>query len=108
LGKQADVMLPGLVKGFLVEAPKLISEAQRSLDENRSADLRRAAHTLKSNSASFGAMALAALARELEYAARDNLLAGAGELLQRIRVEFNQAQVTLQTLPGIPKEDHGI
>ncbi len=108
LGKQADVMLPVLVKGFLVEAPKLIAEAQRSLDENRSADLRRAAHTLKSNSATFGAMALAALARELEYAARDNLLAGAGELLQRIRVEFDQAQVTLQALPGIPKEqDHG-
>jgi CheY-like chemotaxis protein/HPt (histidine-containing phosphotransfer) domain-containing protein len=104
LGKQADAMLPGLIKSFAAEAPSLIAEARRSLDEGRTADLRRAAHTLKSNSATFGAMALSALARQLEYAARDGALEGGGELLDRIQTEFDTARVALQSWPGAPKE----
>jgi CheY-like chemotaxis protein/HPt (histidine-containing phosphotransfer) domain-containing protein len=104
LGKQADAMLPGLITGFTVEAPKLIAEARRSLDENRAVDLRRAAHTLKSNSATFGALALSAFARQLEYAARDGTLAGGAELLTHIQAEYDQARLALQAWPGTPKE----
>ncbi len=104
LGRQAEALLPSLIKGFLIEAPKLIAEAKRSLEENRTTDLRRAAHTLKSNSATFGAMALSAAARELEYAARDNVLESAGELLKRIQAEFDRARLTLQDWDGTSKE----
>jgi CheY-like chemotaxis protein len=91
LGKQADGMLPALLDGYIAEAPKLIAEARRALAENRAADLRRAAHTLKSNSATFGAMRLSALARELEYAARDGTLENAGNLLARIQAAYDEA-----------------
>jgi CheY-like chemotaxis protein/HPt (histidine-containing phosphotransfer) domain-containing protein len=104
LGKQADAMLPGLINDFIAEAPRLITEAHRCLSQNRATDLRRAAHTLKSNSATFGAMALSALARELEYSARDNDLEGAGDLLARIETENNQARLALQAWLGPEKE----
>ncbi len=104
LGKQADAMLPSLIQGFTIEAPKLIAEAHCSLDENRTTDLRRAAHTLKSNSATFGAMALSAAARELEYAARDNALQGAHELLDQLTAEFEAARPALLAWPVPSKE----
>jgi HPt (histidine-containing phosphotransfer) domain-containing protein len=80
---------------FFKDAPKLIADAQRSWEQGQSADLRRAAHSLKSSSATFGAMALSALARELEYKARDGALEGADELLARIQAEYAQAKAAL-------------
>ena len=91
-------MLPSLIDSFFKDGPKLIADAQRTLEQNQVAELRRAAHTLKSASATFGALALAALARELEYKARDNALEGAEELLTRIQTEFAQAKAALEAL----------
>ncbi len=96
LGKQADAMLPGLIDSFFKDAPKLIADAQRSWEQGQATDLRRAAHTLKSGSATFGAMALSALARELEYKARDGALEGADELLTRIQAAFAEAKAALE------------
>jgi HPt (histidine-containing phosphotransfer) domain-containing protein len=97
-------MLPSLIEGFFAEAPRLIAKAGCYLDEKQAADLMRAAHTLKSNSATFGAMALSASARELEVAAREDALQGAGELLRRIQTEFEQARLALQAWPGKTEE----
>ncbi len=55
-----------LVDTFLEDAPALLAElrdARAAADADR---FRRAAHSLKSNSHTFGASALGALARELE------------------------------------------
>jgi histidine phosphotransfer protein HptB len=55
-----------LVDTFLEDAPTLIAElrsARAAADGDR---FRRAAHSLKSNSNTFGATALGAMARELE------------------------------------------
>ncbi|MBN1140102.1 MAG: GAF domain-containing protein [Anaerolineae bacterium] len=98
LGKRADAILPGLLVSFAVDAPQLILDAHRSLEQGENADLRRAAHTLKSTSATFGMMALSALARELEYKARDGALEGAEALLARIESAYEQAQAALETL----------
>jgi signal transduction histidine kinase/DNA-binding response OmpR family regulator/HPt (histidine-containing phosphotransfer) domain-containing protein len=101
LGKQADVMLPGLIDSFIQDAPRLIADAQRSWEQGHPTDLRRAAHTLKSSSATFGAMALSALARELEYKARDGALEQVLELLARIESAYLQAKAALE---GLRKE----
>jgi CheY-like chemotaxis protein/HPt (histidine-containing phosphotransfer) domain-containing protein len=98
LGKQADALLPSLIDNFFKDAPKLIADAHRTLEQGQAADLRRAAHTLKSTSATFGAMALSGLARELEYKARDGALEGADGLLSRIEAEYAQAKAALETL----------
>jgi PAS domain S-box-containing protein len=96
LGKQADAMLPGLIDKFFSDALKLIDEAQLALAESRAPDLRRAAHTLKSNSATFGALALSSLARELEHQARDGRLENGAELLSQIHSEYNTFKAALE------------
>jgi len=99
LGKQAAAMLPSLIDDFIQEAPSLIADAWRSWEQGQTADLRRAAHTLKSSSATFGAMALSALARELEYKARDGALEQVEEFLARIDSAYLQARAALEALP---------
>ena len=55
--------LPELIEMFLLDSQTLVDEMARAARESDAEALRRAAHTLKSNSASFGALTLAALCR---------------------------------------------
>ena len=55
-----------LVGTFLEEAPEMLAELRAARGEGAVDRFRRAAHSLKSNSQTFGATELAALARELE------------------------------------------
>jgi HPt (histidine-containing phosphotransfer) domain-containing protein len=56
----------------------------------------RIAHTLKSTSATFGMMAVSAVARKLEVRARDGILDGAGEMIRRVEVEYLRAKPLLE------------
>ena len=55
-----------LVGTLLEEAPGMLAELRNALAARDGERFRRAAHSLKSNSQTFGAMALGLLARELE------------------------------------------
>lgn len=55
-----------LVGTFLEEAPGMLADLRSARAANDSEQFRRAAHSLKSNSQTFGATALGALAREIE------------------------------------------
>ena len=55
-----------LVDTFAEEAPPIVAEMRAALAEGSAERFRRAAHSLKSNSSTFGAMQLADLARALE------------------------------------------
>src|SRR5262245_32274693 len=63
-----------LIEQFVTDSPALVAAARRGLDEGDAEEVRRAAHTLKSNAATFGANELADRSRRLENAAK------AGEL----------------------------
>lgn len=95
LGIQAGEMLPMLIDTFLEEAVQLHQDACWAVEENRPDDLRRAAHTLKSNAANFGATALAATCLELENVGRKDTVDGATDLLVRLEKEFEQVKSTL-------------
>lgn len=58
---------------------------------------RRAAHTLKSNAATFGANELSALARELEMLGRENNLE-AGNRLEVLQEAFESVKQQLNEL----------
>jgi histidine phosphotransfer protein HptB len=60
--------------------------------------LRRAAHSLKSNSATFGAMELAELCQTAETRAKRGELDGIAALLERIDSALEQAHAALETL----------
>jgi CheY-like chemotaxis protein len=98
LGKQADRMLPGLIERFYQDGDRLLGEARQALEQGQADGLRRAAHSLKSTSATFGAVVLSAVARELEYLARDGVLEGAAGLIARAEAEFARAKAALETM----------
>ena len=79
-----DEFVAELVNTFVADAPPLLA-ALHGTDVD---EIRRAAHTLKSNGATFGAADFSELCRELEEQARSGDLAGAPELAARIEAEY--------------------
>ena len=93
-----DEFLGEVIDAFLADAPELIATLRRSLDERSSEELRRAAHTLKSNGATLGAAQFAELCRTLEQQAKSGELDGASELVDRIGQEFLALEEALSAL----------
>ena len=87
-----------LVDTFLEDAPKLINEMKTALEIKDAGTFRRAAHSLKSNSATFGATRLSALAKEMELLARENKLEEAGSRLASLQEAF---QIVPEELKGL-------
>ena len=56
-----------LIGTFLEEAPPLLMELRRAIAAGDEGEMRRAAHSLKSNAQTFGATALGEQARALEH-----------------------------------------
>ena len=92
-----------LIDTFFEDARDLIAAMRQALAETDLDGFRRAAHSLKSNSATVGAAGLAELARELEALARAGSLDGAGERLTRLAGEYEVVARALEELRrGIP------
>jgi HPt (histidine-containing phosphotransfer) domain-containing protein len=87
-----------LLDTYFQDAPGLIAEMHQALEKGDAMAFSRAAHSFKSNSASFGALGLAAQARELEFMGRDGNLTGAGEKLDQLQVSYDQVQITLRAM----------
>jgi histidine phosphotransfer protein HptB len=83
-----------LVDTFLEEAPTMLAEL-RSAQTAQDADaFRRAAHSLKSNSHTFGATALGAMARQLELGG----LVANGAPLDALEAEYQRVASALKAL----------
>jgi HPt (histidine-containing phosphotransfer) domain-containing protein len=91
-----------VIDAFLGDAPELIATLHRSLGEQGAEELRRAAHTLKSNGATLGAAEFAELCRNLEQLAKDGELDGASELVDRIEQEYGPLRDALTALRSEP------
>jgi PAS domain S-box-containing protein len=83
---------------FNDDAPDLLWNLQQALDSNDVELFRRAAHSLKSNSAAFGAVTLAELARELEILGKEGRLAGAEGKVAQAAAEYQRVQHALKEL----------
>ena len=84
-----------LVDTFVEDAQELIATLRRALVEMDLDAFRRAAHSLKSNSETLGAVGLAVRARELEAMARAGSLEGAGD---RIEPLVSRYEIVAQSL----------
>jgi PAS domain S-box-containing protein len=84
---QDDDAVAELIETFLVTAPEIVAGLREAAGRANVADLRRGAHTLKSNAATFGAAVLAGLCQELESAAEGGDPATATGLVTRIEDE---------------------
>ncbi len=85
-----------LIDTFLEDSPQLIAELKRAYGVNDIDAFRRAAHSLKSNSANFGALKLAEQAKELERMARAGNLHGAEEKIAGVESEYEKVKAALE------------
>jgi histidine phosphotransfer protein HptB len=87
-----------LIDTFLDDAPHMLAELRRALDAGDAETFLRNAHSLKSNCKTFGALALAEHARELELLGRENRLGDVGDKLEHLSVEYGQVASVLKEL----------
>jgi PAS domain S-box-containing protein len=97
-----DDFLGEVIDAFLADAPELVATLRRSLDDAGAEELRRAAHTLKSNGATLGAGEFAELCRSLEQRAKAGELDGASELVERIEEAYPPLRDALTALRSEP------
>jgi CheY-like chemotaxis protein/anti-sigma regulatory factor (Ser/Thr protein kinase) len=93
-----DEFLSEMIGTFLTDAQSLMASLRAALERGDAAELRRAAHTLKSNGQTFGAGSFSELCRELEERAKSGELDGAGELADRIERELAALEEALAPL----------
>ena len=83
-----------LVGTFLEEAPRMLTELRAAMAEGSADKFRRAAHSLKSNSNTFGALRLGEMARDLELG---GLVADAASV-DALQVKYQRVAAALQEL----------
>jgi HPt (histidine-containing phosphotransfer) domain-containing protein len=85
-----------LTQTFFEEGPTLLRALEEALAAGDADAFRRAAHSLKSNGQTFGALGLAAQARALEHGGMAS--AQSGEALAALKAEFARATAALAEL----------
>jgi len=93
-------VLAELIDSFLEDAPELLQTMTAAAQTGDAKSLRRAAHTLKSNSADFGALELCDLCKELEARAKNEDLANAELLVEDIIEQYNRVVIALKAVRG--------
>ena len=87
-----------LIDTYVADTPQQLATIRHALDTGDAEAVRRAAHSLKSNSATFGAATLAGLGAQLEARGKDGELAGIEELVTRADAEYDRVRRALRAL----------
>jgi PAS domain S-box-containing protein len=95
-----EAAMSELIGTFLREAPQLLATMRSAVEQGDIEDVRRAAHTLKSNAATFGAAELSEVARALEREAHEGARDRALELVDGADRLFDDVLVALATQAG--------
>ncbi len=87
-----------LIEQFVADSPGLVAAARAGLDTGDAEEVRRAAHTLKSNAATFGAHALAGQSRELEDSSKRGMLEEGSAQVDAMARELDIVREALPTV----------
>jgi histidine phosphotransfer protein HptB len=87
-----------LVGTFLEEAPAMLADLRVAFAADDADKFRRAAHSLKSNSNTFGALGLGAIARELELSGLARVKQGGAGSLDALAQEYARVAAALAKL----------
>jgi CheY-like chemotaxis protein len=98
-----DLILESVIDSYVEETPKLLEAMHTSLarlhrvtvDQNDATVLQRAAHTLKSTSATLGAIRLAQFCGDLEALKPAGNLAEAAAMISQVETEYEKVKVAL-------------
>jgi len=85
-----------LIDTFFEEAPRLLNDLRQALADNNTELFRRSAHSLKTNGNTFGALAFAELAQELEYLGRDDQLDAVGDKVDKLSAKYKEVEEALE------------
>jgi CheY-like chemotaxis protein len=91
-----------LLPTFVEDSQELVGTMRRALAENDTDSFRRAAHSLKSNAASFGATTLSTCARDLEALAKSGSLDGAASRVEHLASECERVVRALREVDREP------
>ena len=95
-----DDFLVELIHTFLDDAPGLLGDLRAALAAGDAVEVRRFAHSLKSNGAEFGASAFSESCDQLEELSKAGRLDGAEALVAQIERQFDQVRGALLELSG--------
>ena len=87
-----------LVETFLSEAPRMLDELRGALAAGDAERFRRTAHSLKSNSNTFGALKLGAMAKGLELGGLGEARQADGKALTQLASEYARVAQALAEL----------
>ncbi len=87
-----------VLNSFLESVPRLQDDIRAAIEVNDPKAMELAAHSLKSNAATFGAMDLSKLAAEVEGLGRSDEIGNASDLLDKIKLEFARVQPAVARL----------
>jgi len=90
--------LDELLETFFADTPQLFTTMRKALSDGTSEEFRRAAHSLKSNSANFGAMDLSLKAKDLEEMGKSGELDLAEVPLTDAEAEYAKVKFALETI----------
>ncbi len=90
------VVFAELIKCYLTETPRLVQDISTAIANRDAQTIWKAAHQLKSSSASIGAIALAQLCKVLEAQGRSSELENTVELLPQLYQEYEQVKTALE------------
>jgi len=83
-----EAFLSEMIDAYFADTPQLLMTMRQALAAGDAVVLRRSAHTLKSNSANFGAMTLSARCKELEDLSRAGTLDDAPAALAQVEAQY--------------------
>ena len=95
-------MVKEIVDAFLEDAPDRLAEIRAGLTEENAALVRRAAHTLKANGLTFGALTLAEACRALEEAAGNDTLGIAAPIAADVERSWSAVRPAIEALAAEP------
>ena len=88
--------LDELIETFLEDAPGMLSDMEQAVQENDADKLRLVSHSLKTNSAQFGATSLFEICRDIEMQAKEGNLAASE--VEQARTEFDDVRQALENM----------
>ncbi|NJR50466.1 MAG: response regulator [Leptolyngbyaceae cyanobacterium CSU_1_3] len=96
LEEDAPAVLVQLIDCYLEETPRLVAVMQTAIEQQEPISLNRAAHTLKSSSASLGAIELSQLCDELEALGKAKTLVGYDHKISQLQTQYDRVRLALE------------
>ncbi len=96
IGEKADEIVDEMIDCYLEDAPKLVSAIAQAVAQGNATQLRYGAHTLKSSSATLGAITLSLLCKDLEAMSRSGHTEGGLDKVPQLEAEYERVKAALQ------------